>query len=224
MTSILPITEFSYSMELTPKQARVLDFIRRHAATHGLPPTRAEIAAGLGFASANAAQAHLRSLARHGAIQLVPGASRGIRLVEHEATPTDADPDEAGLPVVGRVAAGAPILAVEHIESRQAVPDGLFARKPDYLLRVRGASMTDAGILDGDLLAVRAGSDVPEGAIAVVRVDDEVTVKRLRRTGHRLTLEPAHPDYRPITVDLRRQEATIEGIAVGVIRQQLGGG
>lgn len=201
-------------MDLTPKQARVLAFIRRHAAAHGMPPTRAEIAAGLGFASANAAQAHLKTLARRGAIELIAGASRGIRLPDR--TPAA---DGVDLPVVGRVAAGAPVLAVENIESRQRLPAGLFSPRPDYLLRVRGASMTGAGILDGDLLAVHATAEAATGAIAVVRVDDEVTVKRLRRRGRRLILEPANPDYEPIEVDLRRRDAVIEGVAVGVIRQ-----
>jgi repressor LexA len=203
-------------MDLTPKQARALAFIRRYAAEHGMPPTRAEIAAGLGFASANAAQAHLKTLARRGAIELVAGASRGIRLPERAPAT-----DEAGidLPVVGRVAAGAPMLAVENIETRQRLPAGLFSPRPDYLLRVRGASMIDAGILDGDLLAVHATSEAAAGAVAVVRVDDEVTVKRLHRRGERLILEPANPDYEPIEVDLSRRSAVIEGVAVGVIRQ-----
>ncbi|MES1943147.1 LexA repressor [Salinisphaera sp. PC39] len=205
-------------MELTPKQARVLDFIRRHAAANGIPPTRAEIAAGLGFASPNAAQAHLKALARRGAIELVSGASRGIRLPE-EASAGDPEEDGPELPVVGRVAAGAPVLAVENVESRQRVPPGLFSPAPDYLLRVRGASMIEAGILDGDLLAVHATAEAADGRIAVVRVEDEVTVKRLKRDGHRLTLLPANPDYEPIEIDLRRQDAVIEGVAVGVLRR-----
>lgn len=203
-------------MDLTPKQARVLAFIRQHSARHGMPPTRAEIAAGLGFASANAAQAHLKALARRGAIEMVPGASRGIRL---PGEPPEEDAAVVQLPIVGRVAAGVPVLAVEHIESRQRLPAALFPQRPDYLLRVRGASMSEAGILDGDLLAVHATAEAPDGSIAVVRVEDEVTVKRLRRRGHRLTLEPANAAYAPIEVDLRRQSAVIEGVAVGVIRQ-----
>lgn len=206
-------------MDLTPKQARVLAFIRQHSARHGMPPTRAEIAAGLGFASANAAQAHLKALARRGAIEMVPGASRGIRLPGEP--PPEEDAAVVQLPIVGRVAAGAPMLAVEHIESRQRLPATLFPQRPDYLLRVRGASMSEVGILDGDLLAVHATTEAPDGSIAVVRVEDEVTVKRLRRRGHRLTLEPANTAYPPIEVDLRRQSAVIEGVAVGVIRQRV---
>lgn len=198
---------------LTPRQEQVLAFIARCIERDGLPPTRAEICHQLGFRSPNAAEAHLRALARKGAIELRPGASRGIRLLSQ--TP------EPGLPVVGRVAAGQPILAEQHIEDRHPVPPGLFRPAADYLLRVRGASMRDAGILDGDLLAVHAQPTADDGQVVVARVEDEVTVKRYRRHGHRVTLLPENPEFTVIEVDMRQCEFAIEGLAVGVLRTRV---
>lgn len=192
---------------LTARQAEILELIRETLEATGLPPTRAEIAQALGFSSANAAEGHLRALARKGAIELVPGSSRGIRLRE-----------ELGLPVVGRVAAGSPILAEQHIETHYRLDPRLFQPRADYLLRVRGMSMRDAGILDGDLLAVHRTREVRSGQIVVARLDDEVTVKRFRRRGNRVTLLPENPDFAPIEIDLRQQPLDIEGLAVGVIR------
>lgn len=200
---------------LTPRQARVLEYITAAMARHGRPPTRAEIAAALGFRSANAAEAHLKALARKGAIELVPGTSRGIRLREPAQT------GEAGLPVVGRVAAGVPVLAEEHIEARYPVAADLFRSGVDYLLRVRGSSMQGAGILDGDLLAVRIAREAANGQIVVARIDDEVTVKRFRRHGHLVTLLAENPAFPPLEIDLREQEFVLEGLAVGVIRPTL---
>lgn len=201
-------------MSLTPRQAEVLDLIRRHLAETGFPPTRAEIARRLGFRSANAAEEHLRALARKGAIELLPGASRGIRVVGAEAAGT-------GLPVIGRVAAGSPILAAEHVEARYAIDPRLFRPAADYLLRVRGLSMRDAGILDGDLLAVHAAPEARDGQIVVARLGEEVTVKRLardRRSPHRVVLRAENPDFPPIEIDLRRDPVVIEGIGVGLVR------
>jgi len=185
----------------------------------GAPPTRAEIAAELGFRSANAAEDHLRALARRGAIELQPGSSRGIRLVE-------GGPGDDALPVVGRVAAGSPILAEEHIEDYYRVAPDLFRPRAHYLLRVRGSSMRDAGILDGDLLAVHSTPEAADGQIVVARLGEEVTVKRLRRRAnwtHRVDLLAENPAFPPIQVDLRVQSLTIEGRAVGVLRLGLGG-
>ena len=201
-------------MNLTPRQAEILDLIRRHLAETGFPPTRAEIARRLGFRSANAAEEHLRALARKGAIELLPGTSRGIRLVAGENLAT-------GLPVIGRVAAGSPILAAEHVEDRYAIDPRLFRPAADYLLRVRGLSMRDAGILDGDLLAVHATPEAQSGQIVVARLGDEVTVKRLkrdRRSPHRVVLRAENPDFPPIELDLRREPLVIEGIGVGLVR------
>ncbi len=192
---------------LTPRQQEILDFIRRHLETRGAPPTRAEISEAFGFRSPNAAETHLRTLARKGYIEILPGASRGIRLT-----------DEAGLPLVGRVAAGEPILAEENIEEYVQVDPGLFHPRADYLLRVRGDSMIGAGILDGDLLAVHRTPEARNGQIVVARLEDDVTVKRFRRRGATLLLEAENPDYDPIEVDLRTTPVTIEGLAVGVIR------
>ena len=196
---------------LTPRQREILDFIRRHLEIRGAPPTRAEISEAFGFRSPNAAESHLRTLARKGYIEILPGASRGIRLM-----------DEAGLPLVGRVAAGEPILAEENIEDHVQVDPGLFRPRADYLLRVRGDSMIGAGILDGDLLAVHRTPEARNGQIVVARLEEEVTVKRLRRRGARLLLEAENPDYDPIEVDLRTTPVTIEGLAVGVIRTRPG--
>jgi repressor LexA len=196
---------------LTDRQIRVLNYIREHLAASGLPPTRAEIARALGFRSANAAEEHLRALARKGAIALLPGASRGIRL------PVD-DPSAEGLPIVGRVAAGAPLLAQEHIESRCPIEPAFFKPRADYLLRVRGMSMRGAGILDGDLLAVHRTAAAHNGQIVVARLDDEVTVKRFRQRGTVVRLLPENPEFDPIVVDLRREPLVIEGIGVGILR------
>jgi len=201
-------------VSLTPRQAEILELIRRHLAETGFPPTRAEIARRLGFRSANAAEEHLRALARKGAIELRPGTSRGIRLPAGEVVAT-------GLPVIGRVAAGSPILAAEHVEDRYAIDPRLFRPAADYLLRVRGSSMRDAGILDGDLLAVRATPEAENGQIVVARLGDEVTVKRLkrdRRSPRRVVLRAENPDFPPIELDLRREPLVIEGIGVGLVR------
>lgn len=193
--------------ELTPRQQEILALIEDELDTTGMPPTRAEIASALGFRSVNAAEQHLRALARKGAIELLPNASRGIRLL---AT--------TGLPVVGRVAAGSPVLAEEHIETHYRLDPRLFSRKAHYLLRVTGMSMRDAGILDGDLVAVHRTPDVFNGQIVVARVDDEVTVKRYKASGRQLTLYPENPDFEPIVVDTRRHDIVIEGVVVGVVR------
>ncbi|MGH8162459.1 MAG: transcriptional repressor LexA [Gammaproteobacteria bacterium] len=197
---------------LTPRQAQILALIRERLTAQDSPPTRAEIAARLGFHSVNAAEDHLRALARKGAIELLPGTARGIRLKEPVS-------EEEGLPLVGRVAAGAPVLAVEHIEGRYRVDRKLFKPRADYLLRVQGESMIEAGILDGDLLAVHRTADVADGQIVVARLDDEVTVKRLRRRGRRVELLPANSAFAPIVIDAARSFA-IEGLGVGVIRGQ----
>jgi repressor LexA len=200
-------------MGLTPRQQQVLDLIRRHIRATGYPPTRAEIAAALGFRSVNAAEDHLKALARKGVVELQRGASRGIRLVEAA--------EEEGLPVVGRVAAGRPILAEEHLEDRYRVDPWLFRPRAHYLLRVRGMSMRDAGILDGDLLAVHRSPEASSGQIVVARLEDEVTVKRLRRDGrrrYRVELLPENPEFEPLVVDLREQALVIEGLGVGVLR------
>ena len=201
------------TIKLTARQTQVLELIRDHIIDSGLPPTRAEIARALGFRSANAAEDHLRALARKGAIELLPGASRGIRLAE-------AYTESLALPVVGQVAAGHPILAAEHIEARHKVDPDLFRPRADYLLRVKGLSMRDVGILDGDLLAVHATPEARNGQIVVARLDDEVTVKRLKRQGSRVWLLPENPEFEPIKVDLRHQSLAIEGLVVGVLRTQ----
>lgn len=199
------------TIKLTARQTQVLELIRKSIAGSGLPPTRAEIAEALGFRSANAAEDHLRALARKGAIELLPGASRGIRL-------TEAYTDTLDLPVVGQVAAGYPILATEHIEARHQVDPDLFKPRADYLLRVKGMSMRDAGIFDGDLLAVHATPEARNGQIVVARLDDEVTVKRLKRQGSHAWLLPENPDFDVLEIDLRRQALVIEGLGVGVLR------
>ena len=197
---------------LTNRQAQVLDLIKQYIADTGYPPTRADIARELGFKSPNAAEEHLKALARKGAIEMIPGTSRGIRL-----------PDDGGLPVVGRVAAGSPILATEHIEDRVELPAGFFQPRADFLLRVHGDSMKDVGILDGDLLAVHKTPEAANGQIVVARIDDEVTVKRFQRTRARskVLLLPENEDYEPIEVDLKERPFQIEGLSVGVIRQTI---
>jgi repressor LexA len=201
---------------LTPRQAEILTFIRRCIADQGMPPTRAEIMTAFGFRSLTAADDHLKALARKQAIELLPGASRGIRVLVDEAAVAANDPD--GIPLVGRVAAGAPILAQECIEDWYKLDKKLFAGTPDFLLRVQGWSMRDAGILPGDLLAVQRTPTARNGEIIVARLGDEVTVKRFERTGELVRLLPANPDFAPIRIDLSRQELVIEGRAVGLLR------
>jgi repressor LexA len=193
--------------ELTARQAEVLQLIADFLQATGFPPTRAEIAAQLGFRSANAAEDHLRALERKGYIEMLPGASRGIRLREN-----------LGIPVVGRVAAGSPILAEQHIQSRYQLDPALFNPRADYLLKVRGMSMRDAGILEGDLLAVHRTSEARSGQIVVARLGNEVTVKRFKRLGNQVQLLPENPDFDPILVDLKRDFFAIEGLGVGIIR------
>ncbi len=200
--------------ELTPRQRQILEMIQEFIAVTGMPPTRAEIAAELGFKSANAAEEHLRALQRKGVLDLLPGASRGIQL-------KDSLRDQMGLPLVGRVAAGSPILAEEHIEAHYKIDPQLFSPKPHYLLRVRGMSMKDAGILDGDLVAVHRTPEVRSRQIIVARLDDEVTVKRYRQNGTIVSLLPENEEFEPIEIDLREQELIIEGVVVGVIRTGL---
>lgn len=205
--------------DLTARQAEILEFIQRFIEVTGMPPTRAEMARELGFRSANAAEEHLRALKRKGVIELLPGTSRGIRLLETGRPPlTQLPAEEEGLPLVGRVAAGQPILATEHIEARYRLDLALFNPRPHYLLRVQGMSMRDAGILDGDLVAVRREPEVRNGQIVVVRLEEEVTVKRYRQSGTMVTLLPQNPDFQPIKVDLKAEHMVIEGVVVGVIR------
>lgn len=199
-------------IKLTARQQEVLDLIKAHIDDTGYPPTRAEIAQALGFRSANAAEEHLKALARKGAIEMVAGASRGIRLPEtHE-----------GIPIVGRVAAGSPILAEEHIEDYCNIPMEFFRPQADYLLTVHGMSMKDVGILDGDLLAVHRTDQARNGEIVVARIEEEVTVKRFKRERNNAIVElwPENPDFDVITVDLRDEAFSIEGLSVGVIRRE----
>ena len=197
--------------ELTPRQSQILDMIQEFINETGMPPTRAEIARELGFKSANAAEEHLRALQRKGVLELVPGASRGIQL-------KDSLREQMGLPLVGRVAAGSPILAQEHIEAHYKLDPALFDPKPHYLLRVHGMSMKDAGILDGDLVAVHRTPEVRSRQIIVARLEDEVTVKRYRQEGAIVWLLPENSEFEPIQVDLAHQALVIEGVVVGVIR------
>ncbi len=202
--------------KLTPRQGEILAFIKLWLDEHGYPPTRAEMAQQLGFRSPNAAEEHLRALARKGAIEMIPGASRGIRIPGSEPAPRE---DE--LPIIGHVAAGAPILAEQHIEDSCRISPELFSPRADFLLRVHGMSMKDAGILDGDLLAVHACREASNGQIVVARIGDEVTVKRFQRRGKRVQLLAENPDFAPIVVDLDspEQDFVIEGLSVGVIRR-----
>lgn len=200
--------------ELTPRQKQILELIQDFIYETGMPPTRAEIARELGFKSANAAEEHLRALQKKGVLELVPGASRGIQL-------KDSLRDQMGLPLVGQVAAGSPILAEEHIETHYRIDPQLFNPKPHYLLRVKGMSMKDAGILDGDLVAVHRTPEVRSRQIIVARLEDEVTVKRYRQNGSLVSLLPENEDFEPIEVDLREQALVIEGVVVGVIRDGL---
>lgn len=200
--------------ELTPRQSEILSFIQSSIEENGMPPTRVEIARALGFRSANAAEEHLRALQRKGVIDLVPGASRGIQLSGELR-------DQDLLPLVGRVAAGQPILAQENIENRYRIDMSLFNPRPHYLLRVQGMSMRDAGILDGDLVAVWRTPDVRNGQVIVARLEDEVTVKRYRQEGHVAWLLPENPDFEPIRVDLKDKAMVIEGVVIGVLRNNL---
>ncbi|WP_163574627.1 transcriptional repressor LexA [Halomonas faecis] len=202
---------------LTPRQQHVFDFIVKTMNELGYPPTRAEIARALGFRSPNAAEEHLRALERKGVIRVMRGTSRGIRLPLAEPEPAHETPTE-GLPIIGEVAAGSPVLAAEHIDRYCPLPPDFFTPRADYLLKVRGLSMKEVGILEGDLLAVHRTEQVRDGQIVVARLDDEVTVKRFHRHGHRVTLAAENPDFSPIEVDLRHQAVEIEGIGVGVIR------
>jgi repressor LexA len=195
---------------LTARQTVVLDFIKQFAAENGTPPTFAEIAEGLGFKSVNAAVEHVKALAKKGVLELQSNVARGIRLKQEELAP--------GVPLVGRVAAGSPILATEHVESRFVLDPALLGGDADYLLRVRGNSMINAGILDGDLIAVRQTHQVKEGQLVVARLGEDVTVKRWHREGKQVQLIAENPDYPPINVDLERDPLEIEGVCIGVIR------
>ncbi len=236
------------SPKLTPRQQEIFELIQRAIASTGAPPTRAEIAAELGFKSANAAEEHLQALARKGVIELVGGTSRGIRLRAgtlasvHEGRAARAAEngvlsqlsqlgqkgmslalpglEQLVLPLVGRVAAGQPILAQEHVEQSYTVEPGLFAKRPDYLLRVKGMSMKDVGIMDGDLLAVAQAREARNGQIVVARLGDEVTVKRFQRTRQGIELLPENTDFQPIVVGPDTPDFAIEGLAVGLIRKQ----
>ena len=198
-------------IKLTARQQEVLDLIKHTIDETGFPPTRAEIAKELGFKSPNAAEEHLKALARKGAIEMIPGASRGIRLAEHES----------GIPLIGRVAAGEPILAQEHVERYIELPSEFFKPSADFLLEVHGDSMKDIGIMDGDMIAVHKTNQARNGQIIVARVGDEVTVKRLHKEGHIVTLLPENQDFAPIVVDLKHEPMEIEGLYVGVIRQHI---
>ncbi len=194
-------------MKLTPRQQEILDFIRNTVEVLGAPPTRADIATAFGCASPNAAEDHLKALARKGAINLEPGSARGIRLVE-----------QLGLPLIGSVAAGSPIMAVENIQGRYSFDPSMFNPRADFLLKVRGLSMIDAGIFDGDLIAVHKTNQARDGEIVVARLDEDVTVKRLERSQGRIRLLAENPDFEPIVVDPEAVQFAIEGIAVGLIR------
>lgn len=222
-------------LKLTARQEQILNLIKEAIDNTGFPPTRAEIAQELGFRSANAAEEHLQALARKGAIEISPGTSRGIRLVGQSAEAKAAavpgaapsavpsfvppiPPNLMSLPLVGRVAAGSPILAQEHVEATYSVDPAMFSSKPDFLLKVRGWSMRDAGICDGDFLAVKKVDSAKNGQIVVARIGDEVTVKRYRKTGATIELLPENPDFSVITVDPRTDEFALEGLAVGLLR------
>jgi len=195
------------SNDLTPRQAEILALIRDAIESTGYPPTRAEISQAFGFRSPNAAEEHLRALARKGVIHIQDGAARGIRLTE-----------SLGIPLIGRVAAGSPILAEAHVQSRYQIDGALFTPRADYLLKVRGQSMRDAGILDGDLLAVHRTSEARSGQIIVARLANDVTVKRLRRRGSIVELVAENPEFKTIIVDTREESFAIEGLAVGLVR------
>jgi repressor LexA len=224
------------SPKLTDRQQQILDLVQSAIERTGAPPTRAEIAAELGFRSANAAEEHLQALARKGVIELVGGTSRGIRLKSDTLRALNAarlNPwgkqyslplpglAQLTLPLVGRVAAGSPILAQEHIDQSYLMEASLFPRRPDYLLKVRGMSMRDAGILDGDLLAVQKTREAKNGQIVVARLGDEVTVKRLRRTRNSIELIPENPDFKTIVVPFGDVDFELEGVAVGLVRNTM---
>lgn len=198
--------------DLTPRQQQILKLIQRRLDESGMPPTRAEIAEELGFKSANAAEEHLRALQRKGVLDIIPGASRGIQL-------KDSLREQMGLPLIGRVAAGRPMLAEEHIEGRYQIDPKIFQPKAHYLLKVRGMSMKDIGILDGDLVAVHRTPEVRNRQIVVARLDNEVTVKRYKHDGKIVWLLPENDEFEPIRVDLKEQSLIIEGVVVGVLRQ-----
>lgn len=231
----MPSFSDKFTIKLTARQQQILELIQNAIARTGSPPTRAEIATELGFKSANASEEHLKALARKGAIELVSGTSRGIRLKGESLQSINASrakhfkeqfslpiPSllQLNLPLIGRVAAGSPILAQEHIEQSYSFESGMFARKPDYLLKVKGMSMRDAGIMDGDLLAVQSAKDARNGQIIVARLGEEVTVKRYRRTQNLIELLPENPDFKIIKVDPEEPFA-IEGLAVGLIRNTM---
>lgn len=221
-------------IKLTTRQEQILNLIKNAIENTGFPPTRAEIAAELGFRSANAAEEHLQALARKGAIEISPGTSRGIRLLEMGSSRSlerTADRSsgkqmalphntlmQLSLPLVGRVAAGSPILAQEHVETTYNVDSSLFSAKPDFLLKVRGMSMRDAGIFDGDLLAVKKSDHAKNGQIIVARLGDDVTVKRYKKSGSLIELLPENPDFKPIRVEPERDDFALEGLAVGLLR------
>jgi len=210
---------------LTKRQKEVLTFVSNHIDSIGFPPTRNEILKHFGFRSPNAAESHLRALEHKGMIQIKAGHSRGITLTALSRSNLPASKTlRMPLPLVGRVAACSPILAQENIEHEYRVDPSLFSSRPHYLLRVEGSSMRDAGILDGDLLAVHRTPEARDGQIVVARLDDEVTVKRFKRRRHLISLLPENPEFEPIQVDLRRQELVIEGLGVGVIRPKLRSG
>jgi repressor LexA len=202
---------------LTPRQQKVYDFVRSHLESTGMPPTRAEIAKELGFRSPNAAEEHLKALARKGVIEILSGTSRGIRLLLNEEQ-SAVEEEEEGLPLIGRVAAGAPILAQQHIEGSYKVDASMFKPQAHFLLKVYGMSMKDIGILDGDMLAVHRTQDVRNGQVVVARIEDEVTVKRLEKKGATVYLHAENEEFKPIVVDLKTEQLEIEGIAVGIIR------
>ncbi len=198
-------------IKLTARQQEILDLIKSAIVKTGYPPTRAEIAEQLGFRSPNAAEEHLKALARKGAIEMMPGASRGIRIVEDQ---------QMGLPIIGRVAAGEPILAQEHVEDYCEIPANWFKPSADFLLEVHGESMINVGIMDGDLIAVHKAETARNGQIVVARVEDEVTVKRYQKNRNKVTLLPENDGFSPIEVNLKDSNFAIEGLYVGVIRRQ----
>lgn len=207
--------------KLTKRQQQVLDIVKESMRNKGMPPTRAEIAERLGFKSANAAEEHLKALAKKGVLEMLPGTSRGLRIIQDAANAPDhaSEPEDEGLPVLGQVAAGSPILAQENIDFRLRVDPDAFRHKADYLLRVKGLSMKNIGILEGDLLAVHRTTETPRnGQLVVARIQDEVTVKRFKKEGHLVWLLPENEDFAPIKVDLREENLEIEGLAVGLIR------
>ncbi len=203
------------SEPLTERQGEILRLIKELTEVSGFPPTRAEIAERMGFRSVNAAEQHLRALERKGALEISAGSSRGIKIRERGGPKVSRLLE---LPVIGRVAAGSPMLAEEHVQARYQVDPNLFTPRADYLLKVRGLSMRDAGILEGDLLAVHRTQEAHSGQVVVARIADEVTVKRFKRRGHAIQLLPENPDFEPIEVDARDEGFAIEGVAVGVIR------